>query len=622
MGHRALYLRYRPKTFAEVKGQQHVVNAIQTAVREGRVGHAYLLHGPRGTGKTTLARLLAKALNCTNLSDEGEPCCKCESCVSIEENRSFDLHELDAASNNKVDDMRTLLERVNLVTPGRAKVYLLDEVHMLTPGAENALLKTLEEPPDHVTWVMATTEPHKVVETIKSRCQTFGLELLDADLMAEHVNYVAADAGIEVDEDVINYVVSAGAGSVRDTLSALDGIAPGMDVGTYDSPADNIVAAIVDQDPAAALTAIDQAIKQGRSPRVIGETVINRLRDGFLVKMGVSPSRMSENEKTNAESIASQLSAAQITRPLETLGRVLVEMRQAPDPRIDIEVAMVKLCTPQPNSPDSPANDPNAAKGLTDNFQQHIDRLEKQLDSMQQHIRHLEGQLKQVASQPTLPGRSFVPPRVPPIPKAPTATDPSASNRRLAFTNKDNLAADSPVDADQPQDLTQLKPATPTEVVTWAQEYLNIAREDVVQLANSHLPPKEKGQKHTSEELAGLWEKLLETSASTRTKTFETQDTQVETPDTQTEKTDNTRTKTFEAQVETPDTQTGSSGNTRTKTPDTQTGTSDTASPGNPVNPTSPGDPDNSTSLSDPDIVETVARTFPGTRFIDKSDDD
>ena len=141
MIHQALYLRYRPKRFSEVKGQDHVIKAIRTSVRDGKVGHAYMLHGPRGTGKTTTARILAKALNCTNLGSDGEPCCECESCISIEQNRSFDLYELDAASNNKVDDMRTLLERVNLATPGRSKVYLLDEVHMLTPGAENALLK-------------------------------------------------------------------------------------------------------------------------------------------------------------------------------------------------------------------------------------------------------------------------------------------------------------------------------------------------------------------------------------------------------------------------------------------------------------------------------------------------
>ena len=158
MEYTSLYRRYRPRRFSEIRGQEHVVAALSNAVREDRVVHSYLLSGPRGTGKTTAARILAKVLNCVSPVD-GEPCCECESCRSVESGTSFDLHELDAASNNKVDDVRDLLGKVALGTPGRPKVYLLDEVHMLTPGAENALLKTLEEPPAHVVFCLLYTSP-------------------------------------------------------------------------------------------------------------------------------------------------------------------------------------------------------------------------------------------------------------------------------------------------------------------------------------------------------------------------------------------------------------------------------------------------------------------------------
>ena len=224
VAYQSLYRRYRSQQFAEILGQPHITSALQSAIAEGRWGHAYLFSGPRGTGKTSTARVLAKALNCENLVD-GEPDGTCESCLAIEAGKSFDLHELDAASHNKVDDIRDLISKVQLGSPGRTKVYILDEVHMLSSGAENALLKTLEEPPDHVVFVLATTEPQKVVPTIRSRTQHFQFHLLPADVLAEHVRSVIVDAGLDVDDDAIEYVLRQGGGSARDTLSALDLVA-------------------------------------------------------------------------------------------------------------------------------------------------------------------------------------------------------------------------------------------------------------------------------------------------------------------------------------------------------------------------------------------------------------
>src|SRR3954464_3054675 len=221
MAYQSLYRRYRSRRFSEVKGQDQVTRALRNAVREDRVGHAYLFSGPRGTGKTSTARILAKALNCTNLQD-GEPCCECESCVSIEAGTSYDLQELDAASNNKVENVRDLIERVALGSPGRTKVYILDEVHMLTTGASNALLKTLEEPPSHVKFVLATTDPHKVLDTIRSRTQHFEFTLLPAEALAEHVRWAVQEAGLDVDEGGIGHVLRVGGGSAGDTLSALE----------------------------------------------------------------------------------------------------------------------------------------------------------------------------------------------------------------------------------------------------------------------------------------------------------------------------------------------------------------------------------------------------------------
>jgi DNA polymerase III subunit gamma/tau len=348
--YQSLYRRYRSQRFDEVLGQDHITTALRNAVREGRVGHAYLFSGPRGTGKTSTARILAKVLNCAAPVD-GEPCGKCENCVAVAEGRVVDwLLEQDAASKSKVDDMRDLLDRVPLGTSGNRKVIILDEVHMLSQGAENALLKTLEEPPAHVVFVLATTDPQKVRPTILSRTQHFRFRLLPPDLLSAHVRHVIEDAGLGIDPDAVDqavdHVVRAGGGSARDALSALDQVAALGAVVDEPEPVDAILDALADREAGRVLVGVAQALAAGRDPRGLGETLIAALRDAFLALMGAADDHLAPDSRRRAAELGERFGAPGLTRALDVLGEALTELSRKPDPRIVVEVALVRLTQP------------------------------------------------------------------------------------------------------------------------------------------------------------------------------------------------------------------------------------------------------------------------------------
>lgn len=407
MAYQSLYRRYRSQRFSEVRGQPHVVTALHNAVRDGRTGHAYLFSGPRGTGKTSTARILAKALNCTNL-DDGEPCGRCESCLAIEAGTSYDLHELDAASNNGVDAVRDLIEKTSYGTSGRTKVYILDEVHMLSRAASNALLKTLEEPPAHVVFVLATTDPQKVLPTIRSRTQHFEFHLLPMDVLDEHVRWVISDAGLDVDEEAITYVLRAGGGSARDTLSALDQVVAAGGVLADTGGLEQLVDALCDADAGRALVAVDQSLAAGRDARLVGEDLLGRLRDIFLCRMGVPLDRLPEADRDRVAGWAERLGDRAVTRAMELLGDAITEIsHQALDPRVSLEVALLRIARPE-------------ADADVEALATRLDRIEKTLAG---------GAAPQPPPDPAgLPGRTAAEPTTDaPTAGEPTTGDPTAS---------------------------------------------------------------------------------------------------------------------------------------------------------------------------------------------------
>ena len=294
----ALYRKWRPHQWDEVIGQEHVVQTLKNAVKADRVAHAYLFAGPRGTGKTTTARLLAKAVNCLDEDLSRRPCNHCEHCQAVNAGRFLDLIEIDAASNTSVEDVRDLRDKINFSpNQGRYKVYIIDEVHMLSTAAFNALLKTLEEPPSHAIFILATTEVHKIPTTVLSRCQRHEFRRIPVVDIVKHLETLAKGEGLQVEKDALTLIARQSTGSMRDAISLLDQLASSGKkitlemtqtvLGTAASQSVlDIVEALLSGDAAAGLDHIHATLDSGSDPRQFARQIVDYLRDLLLIRMG------------------------------------------------------------------------------------------------------------------------------------------------------------------------------------------------------------------------------------------------------------------------------------------------------------------------------------------------
>ncbi len=325
-----------------------MVKALRTAVRDEHVAHAYLFSGPRGTGKTSTARILAKALNCLN-PDEGDPCGVCASCVRITKGSSLDVIELDAASTGTIDTIREVISGAALGSPGKRKVYIIDEVHMLGTGAANALLKTLEEPPSHVVFVLATTDPQKVPATIRSRTQHLEFRLLGAPVLEGLLRDVRSAAGLEVDDEIVSLAVRKGRGSARDALSALDQVvASGETEDSRPSLLNEVVAGLADEDPARSLAALTALREEGWGPQQLAVELVDDLRQCFLLRVAPDLAEVTGDARRLLSEQSEQLGLARTVRAIELIGSSQVDMRDAPDPLVLFEIAVIRAARVDP----------------------------------------------------------------------------------------------------------------------------------------------------------------------------------------------------------------------------------------------------------------------------------
>lgn len=362
MAYLAFYRAFRPTSFDGVVRQEHIVRILKNQIATDKVGHAYLFCGPRGTGKTTLAKIFARAINCENPQD-GSPCGVCPTCKSLAEGSNLDVYEIDAASNNGVDEMRDLREKVQYPpVAGRYKVYIIDEVHMLTASAFNAVLKTLEEPPRHAVFILATTEPQKIPATILSRCMRFDFKLLPQKDLEELVKSVLTRAGKDFEPEAVAQIARAGAGSARDSLSIADMCASySRGKLTYDdvnavlggaeyTKIAQICNAVFNEDASSALSAVEEVLSTGKSVGVLIKDLLSYLNDCTIVKVCKNYKEILNLPEETLKIIQSSAEIAdghKLLRVTEILAKAETDMRYALSERITLETAIFKCSVPQ-----------------------------------------------------------------------------------------------------------------------------------------------------------------------------------------------------------------------------------------------------------------------------------
>jgi len=374
----ALYLKWRPQTWDEVVGQDHIINTLRNAVHGDRIAHAYLFAGPRGTGKTTTARLLAKAVNCLADSTSDRPDNQCEICTAINEGRFLDLIEIDAASNTSVDDVRDLREKI-IFSPneGRYKVYIIDEVHMLSTAAFNALLKTLEEPPAHAIFILATTEVHKIPATVLSRCQRHEFRRLPVAIINEFLQMKVTEGELDVEDGAVEFISRQATGSLRDGISLLDQLTSTGERVTLDATRSilgtvsteaviELIETLVEKDATGGLKAINQALDRGADPRQFAREVVDYLRGLLMIQMqnpqlvDVAP-----EVQVGMTSQAERLSLSDLLTAIKAFNTAAIDTRASWLPALRLELAFLEACRME-NDANLPPSNPTSETPKTE----------------------------------------------------------------------------------------------------------------------------------------------------------------------------------------------------------------------------------------------------------------